>query len=143
MRAFFWMLVLSGCLLTLATKAQETTQTVVVRNLDKKKGDVYIGWYNSQESYMDANKAVYKKVVPVTGKNEVAVAFDNIPSGTYAITVFFDSNGNGELDKNLLGIPREEYGFSNNIIPLTRSATFQEASISVNGRPQSIIIGIK
>lgn len=29
--------------------------------------------------------------------------------------MFLDENGNGEHDKNLLGMPKEGYGFSNNV----------------------------
>jgi uncharacterized protein (DUF2141 family) len=42
------------------------------------------------------------------------VAFNNLPVGTYAVSVYQDANGNEQLDKNFLGIPKERYGFSNN-----------------------------
>ena len=41
-------------------------------------------------------------------------SFD-IPPGTYAVTIHIDENENGELDTNFLGIPKEQYGISNNI----------------------------
>ena len=37
-----------------------------------------------------------------------------IPPGTYAIGVDIDENENMKLDTNFLGIPKEQYGFSNN-----------------------------
>ncbi|MEA2027999.1 MAG: DUF2141 domain-containing protein, partial [Campylobacterota bacterium] len=40
--------------------------------------------------------------------------FKNIPKGHYAIALFHDQNGNGELDYNIFGIPTEGYAFSNN-----------------------------
>ena len=39
--------------------------------------------------------------------------FEDIPPGTYALTVIHDENMNGKLDTNRLGIPTEGYGFSN------------------------------
>jgi uncharacterized protein (DUF2141 family) len=30
------------------------------------------------------------------------------------VSVYQDSNNNGQLDKNIFGIPKEKYGFSNN-----------------------------
>ena len=39
--------------------------------------------------------------------------FDDLPSGTYAISLFHDENGNGKLDTKL-GIPLEGVGFSRN-----------------------------
>jgi uncharacterized protein (DUF2141 family) len=42
------------------------------------------------------------------------MTFDNLPRGDYAVAVFHDENMNGRLDKNIFGIPKEGYGFSNN-----------------------------
>ena len=41
------------------------------------------------------------------------VHFKDLPPGEYAAVAFQDVNGNGILDKNFLGIPKEPYGFSN------------------------------
>lgn len=55
----------------------------------------------------------------VTGAREparagrVTLSFDDLESGEYAVMLYHDENGNGELDKNLLGLPLEGFGFSN------------------------------
>jgi MipA family protein len=38
--------------------------------------------------------------------------FKGLAPGRYAVMVFHDENGNGELDQNFMGIPREPLGFS-------------------------------
>ena len=48
-------------------------------------------------------------------------SFD-IPPGTYAIKLHIDENENGELDTNFLGIPKEQYGISNNTLFLNFDA---------------------
>ena len=40
--------------------------------------------------------------------------FAGLPAGRFAIAVFHDENGNGALDTDILGIPKEGYGFSRN-----------------------------
>src|SRR5450755_1266464 len=40
--------------------------------------------------------------------------FPRLNAGAYAISVFHDENSNGRLDTNLMGIPREGVGASNN-----------------------------
>ena len=51
-------------------------------------------------------------------------SFD-IPPGTYAIKLHIDENENGELDTNFLGIPKEQYGISNNALFLKfKAASF-------------------
>ncbi len=44
------------------------------------------------------------------------VVLKDLPAGEYAFAVFHDANSNGKLDKNLLGIPTEDYAFSNNAL---------------------------
>ena len=54
-------------------------------------------------------------------------SFD-IPPGTYAVKIHIDENENGELDTNFLGIPKEQYGISNNILLLN----FKRASFVID-----------
>lgn len=143
MRKYLAILLLAGFLTPLFTVAQGSSQTVVVTNLAKKKGNIYIGWYDNEKSYLHPEAAVIKKVVPVNGIEEVTISFPNVKPGTYAISVFLDENENAELDTNFLGIPKEDYGFSNNVLPATRSATFREASFTVNSQPETIQIRLK
>lgn len=58
------------------------------------------------------------------------VTFDGVPAGRYALMVIHDENGNGTLDTNLVGMPVEGYGFSNNP-RVMRKPTFEEAAFDV------------
>ena len=40
--------------------------------------------------------------------------FEDLPPGTYGISAFHDKNDNQKLDTNLIGVPVEDYGASNN-----------------------------
>ena len=64
--------------------------------------------------------------------------FDNVEPGEYALTVLHDENGNGKLDTNLLGMPKEGYGVSNNAFRRFGPPRFREAKITVNGEPISV-----
>lgn len=125
------------------SRAQNANHTVVISNLENRKGDLYIGWYNSDSLFMNEEKVTFKKVVPLNGNKQVSVAFEDVHPGTYAIALFIDVNGNGKLDKNFMGIPREKYGFSNNVYPSHRAATFQEASFKTGSKPETISIKMK
>ena len=48
-------------------------------------------------------------------KSEEVITFSDLPDGEYAIKLFHDENDNKKLDFNMLGIPKESYGFSNNV----------------------------
>ena len=56
-----------------------------------------------------------------------------LPHGEYAIAVFVDLNGNGKMDKNFLGIPKEQYGFSNNVMGTMAAPSFEQAKFEVKG----------
>lgn len=57
-------------------------------------------------------------------------AFPDVPPGTYAVAVFQDINGNGQLDRTPLGLPLEPYGFSNEA-GRQRRPSFPAAAVNV------------
>ena len=65
--------------------------------------------YDSADAFADlrdpAGRVVWEAADPGAG-------FAGLAAGRYAVLVFHDENGNGELDVNFLGIPREPLGFS-------------------------------
>jgi uncharacterized protein (DUF2141 family) len=63
------------------------------------------------------------------GENVIAVP--GVPKGTWAVLVYQDENENGELDRNLLGIPKENYGFSRDAAGRFGPPSFDEAAIQV------------
>ena len=72
------------------------------------------------------------KRVKISGK-KAKVIFTKIPYGTYAISAFFDENGNGKLDYNIFGIPKESAGISNNYsgFPKWDKSKFELAGSSI------------
>ena len=95
------------------------------------KGVLMIALYNSASSYTsDVNTFVGKKI-EVTDKT-INVNVGDIPAGEYAIKLFHDENSNGVIDKNLIGIPTEGYGFSNNGGAMGQPS-FSDAKFTVDG----------
>ena len=134
-------LIIACLLLSFYAKAQNI-QEVHITNIEKKKGTLYVGWYDNKKAFMKPQQTVFVKLIDVDNQDEVKAVFDKIPAGKYAISVFLDENNNKDLDLNLVGIPQEKYGFSNGT-PAMRPATFNEAQIEVNGEKQTIPIKLK
>ena len=117
-------------LLTSTAYAQTGTVDVKVTQIDVKEGGkIKIGIYDS-------------KGFPVLGKEVAGIdievketsatyAFKNIPAGKYAIAVFQDSNVDGKLNKNMFGVPKEPYGFSNNKYGKFGPPDFEDVSFDV------------
>ena len=84
-----------------------------------------------------------QKIVPVTQTGTMKVSLGNLPEGQYALSCFQDLNGNGKLDTNLVGIPTEPYGFSNNARPKFRAPNWGEAVFSLLGTGGTIQVRLE
>jgi uncharacterized protein (DUF2141 family) len=60
------------------------------------------------------------------------VLFPDLSPGRYAVAVYQDIDGDGALNKNMLGLPTEPYGFSNDIGRF-RPPVFSEALFDLDG----------
>jgi uncharacterized protein (DUF2141 family) len=97
----------------LAQSLARAALIVMVTGLRSQKGQVKIAVFNSPEKWR-AEQPVYSLTINVDGPSVTSIIND-VPEGYYAIAVLHDENSNGEMDKNILGMPLEPYGFSNNV----------------------------
>ena len=75
-------------------------------------------------------QCAYSASVPAQA-GETTVAVKDVPPGTWAVLAYQDENGNNELDRNLIGIPKEAYGFSRDARGKFGPPKFEEAAIEV------------
>lgn len=59
----------------------------------------------------------------------VRAVFTDLQPGEFAIKALHDVNGNGDMDLNLIGLPKEPYGFSNDVMGAFGPPDFDEAKI--------------
>ncbi|MBO6525165.1 MAG: DUF2141 domain-containing protein [Balneolaceae bacterium] len=108
---------------------KSTSFTLQVHGFDKVEGEIRIAMFDSKEEY--TKEPVFAVVLPVEGK-EVEWKVPDLPFGEYAIAVYHDKNKNGKLDTNFLGIPKEDYGFSNNARGKFGPASWEDAKFSIS-----------
>jgi len=115
---------------------------VSLSNIRQVQGSVYVAVYDSEADFLstETSKIRERSIVAVSQTGTMEISFPNLPPGNYAISCFHDVNGNGKLDTNLVGIPNEPYGFSNNARPKFRAPTWAEAKFYLQntGATQSI-----
>ncbi len=105
--------------------------SVDVSGIKTSKGKLMFALFNQADGFPDnARKALQVKELQAK-KGVVNLKFENLPQGLYAVAVFHDENNDGKLNTNLLGIPKEDYGFSNNARPGFRAPTFNEADFKI------------
>ncbi|MGX4640757.1 DUF2141 domain-containing protein [Massilia sp. SYSU DXS3249] len=66
---------------------------------------------------------------------ETTVVVKDVPPGTWAVLAYQDENDNGELDRNLVGIPKEPYGFSRDARSKFGPPRFEDALIELGDAP--------
>jgi uncharacterized protein (DUF2141 family) len=98
---------------------------------------LYVALYNDAAGYADS-KAVASQTAPMRD-GKARLVFAGLTPGRYALRVFADENGNGKLDTNLMGMPTERYGFSNDAKGNRAPPSFEAAAISVDADLQTVI----
>lgn len=74
---------------------------------------------------------------------ETRCHFKDVKPGKYALSVFKDENDNQRVDKSFLGIPKEEWGVSQNARPTLRAPRFDEAMFVVTESDDLIELNIE
>ena len=115
-------------ILLLSQHAVAADLTVKVTDVEKGKGHLMIALYKSEDDYK-SDKASFAQKVEALNSQEIVI-FENVPDGEYAIKMYQDENDNNEMDFNMVGIPKEGYGFSNNV-GMFGAPEYTEAKFSV------------
>jgi uncharacterized protein (DUF2141 family) len=118
----------------------QSSLVVNIKNIKNKNGDILIGLYDSSSNF--PRKVASGKVVKVTDM-DMQVTFSGIKPGNYAVSVFHDENQNKDLDLSKLGMPKEGYGFSNNVVGLIGPPSFRKARFDVPAGNSAITIKMK
>ena len=105
--------------------------SIHISGISKIKGNLFIAIFRPTDDFPVFGKQFKGIVKEVEGKSQ-NYNFDNLPEGEYALAIYQDENRNKILDKNLLGIPTEIYGFSNNARRTFSAPSFQEAKFKLN-----------
>jgi len=107
------------------------TLSIHISGISKIKGSLFIAIFRATDDFPVFGKQFKGIVKEVDGKTQ-NYTFDDLPKGEYALAIYQDENRNKILDKNLLGIPTEIYGFSNNARRNFSAPSFQEAKFKLN-----------
>ena len=108
--------------------------TVTVSGAHNDTGHIGCALFRSATGFpfSDGHAARLTEVAIVHGRG--TCVFSGLPTGSYAVAVMHDENGNTKLDTNFLGIPTEGFGFSNGAKGHTFSpASFDEARFTYSG----------
>ena len=117
------------------------TLIVKINGFVNNKGECRFALDNLKAVYESDDSVYIGKVISIVN-NEVYLEIKSLHFGNYAIKVFHDENSNGELDSNFLGIPLEDYGFSNNASSWFGPPSWERAKFLFNDKEMNIEISV-
>lgn len=113
---------------------------VEVTGLRNNNGYVLVSLFKDGVGFPDqAEKAVRKAKLGVYEK-KATILFNDIEPGQYAIAILHDENGDQKMNTTGLGLPKEGYGFSNNVIGAFGPPSFKRAGFQYKGDRTTITI---
>ena len=124
--------------------AQTGIVKVTITGIENTDGNVEIGLYNSKENFPVFGKETQGAKIKPVKKGSLNCTFKNLPDGIYAIAVWHDDDGNQEMDTNLFGAPKENYGFSKNVYGTFGPPDFEDVSFKVkSGKVVNLTINLE
>jgi len=115
----------------------------VVVGLHSNVGVVDCALFGSADGFPgDSGKAI-KTTKSKIENGQGVCTFSGVAPGDYAGSVFHDENGNGKLDRNFIGMPKEGVGASNDAAGKFGPPKFDDARFSYKGGPQALTIHVK
>ncbi len=114
--------------------------SVTVKGLKNQKGQVCFSLFSSSRGFPNNKKQAIKAQCVKLGNSNAKLNIPALKAGTYALAMFHDKNGDGKLNTNGLGIPKEGFGFSRNPRILTGPPKFGDSAVFVVGSSTNIEI---
>ena len=106
---------------------------VTVENI-KREGVLYMAVYDDKDVFESDRGDNSEQRPGIVGGLVKAVeggraeGVIELREGTYAIGFYIDKNQNEKIDTNFLGIPKEQFGFSNDVMGKFGPPSFEAAS---------------
>ena len=128
----------------MAAHQNQANLTVDLTGVKERKGKLQVALFNSAEGFPNDAKPYRAEVLNITANNELRVVFKDLPAGEYSVAAYHDENSNGKLDKNLVGAPTEDYGFSNDTRGTRLKApSFEDTKFTVAREDAQVSIEIR
>ena len=116
--------------------------TVNIERIEQAQGHILVLVADSEAAWDGQAPRVAARKIAVEAAGSLPVTFEDLPPGRYAVQVLHDANDNGKLDTNIVGMPTEGYGFSNNP-QVMRRAHFDEAVFELPAEGAAISIALR
>jgi uncharacterized protein (DUF2141 family) len=137
------LLILLTLLMTMHTPQQNHELTLTVTNFPNQEGVVRVLLFKGKDGFPEDQDKAFKSAIGKIDGDKSVIVFKDLPQGKYAISLFHDSKNTGKIRTNSFGIPRDGYGFSNNVMGSFGPPDFEKAAFDVNGPKNNVAIKLR
>lgn len=114
---------------------------VLAVKADAHEGDaVRLTVYDSPVTFLE--QPASRHHATVGGDGIAVVEVRGLKAGDYSFVAYLDQNGDGKLNRNALGKPKEPFIFSNDVKPKLKKPSFEETKVSV-GPGEVVVLTLK
>lgn len=107
--------------------------------LESQKGHILYLLFATEEGFPNEASRSLRQGSIEAKDAEKGLTFNDLPPGRYALSVFHDENDNDKLDTNFLGLPKEDFGFSQNPAIYFGPPSFERSAFEVKGSSELMI----
>lgn len=115
-----------------------------IKNLRNSDGSIIVSVYKDAESFDEGTPWIHKTILKK--ENMDSGTFKGqflLPPGEYGLVFVDDENNDGKMSNNLIGIPKEGFGFSNFYLSGFKKPKFPEFSFKLTENMETIQIRLR
>lgn len=125
-------------LAALQIKAQSATVQIIVSGISKAQGGQLSVGIFTKENFPVIGKEV-KEIKATVTDSVMQITFKDIPPGEYGMAVYQDIDNDKKLKTNMIGMPQEPIGFSNDARIVLGPPSFKKAAVKVEAGKTTIV----
>ena len=123
-----------------ASTAHAGDLAIRIDDVKTTQGQLMVALYSSADGFL--KDSVRVSAAPATA-GSTTVVFKDLPAGDYGIALYHDANGNGKMDRNAMGLPVEDYAFSNNAIGNMGPPSFDQAKFALPQGGTTVTVSLR
>jgi uncharacterized protein (DUF2141 family) len=129
-------------LISMNSSAEYLDNVLVIKldSLKNSRGNIMYRLCDDRECHDNEHSNAFKEGVVPARSGSMEIVLENLPSGTYSLSLFHDRNKNQKLDTNLLGIPKEPFGFSQLTKLPFKKPSFASTKFKLNKSRQTLTV---
>jgi uncharacterized protein (DUF2141 family) len=106
--------------------------TLIVEGMNSDVGNLGVLVFNNARGWAEDRTAALRDIAVPAVKGTQTLVVPDLPPGKYAVALIHDLNKNHKLDKNFIGMPKEQWGMSNNPHATIKAPPIEKAMVAVD-----------